>query len=106
MDCFLISCILTLSCNFDAVLYAFLALHFSSAISYLWITFESLCSPPICSHCNSPCTTSSQQSLPTGDRTIHQLLTTKWRQDKGPGSNPLALPRSGVMKVQQHLENR
>lgn len=96
IDCFLISCTLTLSCNFDAVFYAFLAMHFSSPILYLWIIYESLRSPPSCSHCNAPCTTSSQQSLPMGDRTIHQLLTTKWGQDEGPGTKPLALPSAWI----------
>lgn len=91
MHCFLISRFLTLSCNFDAVFYAFPAMYFLSAILYLWIIFESLRSPPGHSHRNSPCDTYSRRSLPTGDRTIHQLLTTKWGQDKGPGTNPLAL---------------
>ncbi|PKU46460.1 hypothetical protein llap_3232 [Limosa lapponica baueri] len=67
------------------------AMHFVSAILYLWIIFESLHSPPGHSHRSSPCKTYSRQSSPTGDRTIRQPLTAKWGQDKGPGNNPLAL---------------
>lgn len=89
--CFLISCFLTLPCTFDAGFYALLAMHFLSAILYQWIIFELLHTPPGLSHCNSPCMTYSWPSLPTGDRTIHQPLAAKWEQDKGPGTNLLAL---------------
>jgi len=90
VDGFLISRTLKLSYNFDAGFYASLTMHFSPAIVYPWIIFESLCSPPGSYH-NSPCTTSSRQTLTTGDRTISQLLPAKWGQDRGPGTNPLAL---------------
>lgn len=90
MDCFLVSCFLTLPCNFDAVFYAFLAMYFLPAILYPWIIFELLRSPPGHSHRNSACT-AYRQSLPAGDRTIRQPLTAKWGQDKGPGTNPLTL---------------
>ncbi|XP_061859727.1 uncharacterized protein LOC133626223 isoform X3 [Colius striatus] len=55
------------------------------------IAYELPCSPPSHSHHSSPCTMYSQLSSPMGDRTIHHLLTTKRGQDKGPGTNPLAL---------------
>lgn len=70
--------------------YAFLALHFLSAILYVGIIYESLFSPPGRSHHSSPCMMYSRP-LPAVDRTIPQPLPATWGQDKGPGSNPLAL---------------
>lgn len=96
MGYFLISCFLTIFCNF-AVFYAFLAMHFLSDILYLWIIFEFLLSPPSHSHCNSLCRTAhcnfpcSWLLLPRSGKAIRQPLRATQGQDKGPGTSPLAL---------------